>query len=70
MSAYNHGGKYPQEAVESINELLMQIQALYEECKDIAVQFDIAFTYSGPAGYGDGGYFDPEDHWTASSQSC
>lgn len=68
------------EAAKEINDILGQIHDLYEKAADIAREADVPFTYKGPAGYGDGGYFDAdrtEDHygnecdgWLASSQSC
>lgn len=78
MAVYNYGNKYPQEVVKKINDNLAQIQALYNECENLATEHGISFSYSGPAGYGDGGYFDPEgksgydedQYWCASSQSC
>lgn len=70
----------PQEAVQAINEGLKQIAAKYEELAAIAREHGLEFDYQGPAGYGDGGYFDPSrtqdswgneiDGWIASSQSC
>lgn len=68
------------EARKEIDQKLGQIADLYEECADIAREHGVSFSYGGPAGYGDGGYFDPErthndwgdesDGWLASSQSC
>lgn len=61
------------EALQRIGEKLQQIEQLYAECEVIALASGVSFSYNGPAGYGDGGYFDPEDSdsiWMASSQSC
>lgn len=75
MGAYS-GTK---EAMQAVNDKLRQIDELYKECEKIAIEHNVNFTYSGPAGYGDGGYFYPkgeEDNygemtnWHASSQSC
>ncbi|QBP06290.1 hypothetical protein [Stenotrophomonas phage YB07] len=66
-----------------IKAKLDQINRLYGELEDYAIEKNLRFHYCGPAGYGDGGSFDPddigrEDEWTgeqsdgwlASSQSC
>lgn len=74
MAAY-HG---PQKAMKEVNDRLAKIKELYAECEAIAMEHGVHFSYSGPAGYGDGGYFDPEreedwrgdSKWLASSQSC
>jgi hypothetical protein len=68
----------PEAAVRAINERLAQIASLYQQCEAIAIEHDVQFSYEGPAGYGDGGYFYPEAeerwgevlHWIASSTSC
>ena len=69
MGAYSG----PEAAVQAINERLAQIAALYEQCEAIATEHGVDFSYDGPAGYGDGGYFYTEDgagQWQASSNSC
>lgn len=66
------------EAFDEIRRILDEISSLYAECERIGVEHDVAFHYSGPAGYGDGGYFDPhgqdwagnDEMWQASSAGC
>ncbi len=70
------------QAAEKINAALIAIDELYAECEEVAIAHGVSFSYSGPAGYGDGGAFDPEivgeendwgdeqSGWCASSQSC
>lgn len=70
------------EAAEKINAALTAIQELYAECEEVAIAHGVSFSYSGPAGYGDSGGFDPESvgeedewgdeksGWRPSSQSC
>ena len=85
MGASIYSDKTPErlEAVQQINNKLAEIMGLYGECEEIAIKHGIHFSYGGPAGYGDGGYFDPSDigqkeyewsdpsdGWLASSQSC
>ncbi|QYW02638.1 hypothetical protein CPT_Marzo_096 [Stenotrophomonas phage Marzo] len=66
-----------------IKAKLDQINRLYGELEEYATKKNLRFHYSGPAGYGDGGSFDPyyvgvydeytgeeSDGWQASSQSC
>ncbi|QFR56641.1 hypothetical protein CPT_Mendera_092 [Stenotrophomonas phage Mendera] len=68
---------------EFIKDRLSKISALYGELEEYATEKNLYFHYEGPAGYGDGGAFRPndigvEDEWTgnisdgwqASSQSC
>lgn len=66
-------------ALEEIRSRLDQIEDLYLQCEEIAIDKGVSFHYSGPAGYGDGGYFDPDGKnywddevqmWKSSSQSC
>lgn len=57
-------------ANKQIAAKLAQIDVLYAECASIAEEAGIStFSYGGPAGYGDGGYW-TESGWQASSQSC
>lgn len=70
------------QAAAKINAALTTIQALYAECEEVAIAHGVSFSYSGPAGYGDSGGFDPESAgeedewgdeqsgWRPSSQSC
>lgn len=70
-------------ACAEIDAKLQKISELYQECAEIALAHNLSFRYTGPAGYGDGGYFDAErineepeydweepTPWLASSQSC
>lgn len=69
-------------AAAKINAALTAIQELYAECEEVAITHGVSFSYSGPAGYGDSGGFDPESvgeedecgdeqsGWRASSQNC
>lgn len=71
-------------AAAAINTALDNINSLYAEAEALAIEHGISFRYEGPAGYGDGGSFDPErlgeekeydweddpTGWFASSQSC
>lgn len=63
----------PKEAMKEVNDRLAKIAELYAECEAIAMEHGVDFSYDGPAGYGDGGYFYTEDgagQWQASSNSC
>lgn len=66
-------------AMNEISNRLAEIANLYHECEQIAIDAQVTFSYDGPAGYGDGGYFDPNgtnyytdepQMWLPSSQSC
>lgn len=70
-------------AAAAINKALSGVSDLYAEAEALAIEHGISFSYSGPAGYGDGGSFDPEcigekeydwedesTGWQASSHSC
>jgi hypothetical protein len=81
MAVYEWGiAPDAQEAVRKVNENLQKIAELYEECAQLARENNFSFRYEGPAGYGDGGNFDPHhthdnwgnniDGWLASSNSC
>lgn len=61
-----------EEAQKAIAAKLAQITALYNDCAAISEEAGTYFSYSGPAGYGDGGSYWPgeDDGWSASSQSC
>ncbi len=61
-----------EEAQKAIAAKLEKIANLYSECAEIAEKAGTYFSYSGPAGYGDGGSYWPgeDDGWSASSQSC
>lgn len=72
------------EAAAAINTALGNISSLYAEAEALAIEHGISFLYEGPAGYGDGGSFDPErigeekeydweddpTGWFPSSRSC
>lgn len=70
------------EATKEINDILKEIDALYQKAAEIADKHNVFFSYSGPAGYGDGGFYDPNwessdcwgeetgSNWQASSTSC
>lgn len=74
MAVYEWGTKpEAQDAIRQVNENLRKIEELYSQCAELAREHGFGFSYEGPAGYGDGGYFEPDDedgHWQASSQSC
>lgn len=57
-------------ALEEISNRLAEIETLYYECEQIALDADVTFHYDGPAGYGDCGYFDPhgKNEWTDEPQ--
>lgn len=57
------------EAYAKIAEIKRQIDGLYDEAASIADEYGLSFSYGGPAGYGDGGYYE-DGEWTASSNSC
>jgi len=57
-----------QEASKKIVELKAEIDVLYSRIADIADQAGLDYVrYDGPAGYGDGGYYDNENGWVSSS---
>lgn len=63
-------------ALKQISDNLQKIDALYSECERIALGAQVDFSYSGPAGWGDGGdfYCNPPEHreenWIPSSTTC
>lgn len=57
-----------QEASKKIAELTAKIDCLYTEIASIADQAGVDYVrYDGPAGYGDGCYYSPENGWVSSS---
>lgn len=57
-----------QEASKKITELKAEIDILYAEIASVADQAGMDYVrYEGPAGYGDGGYYDTENGWVSSS---
>lgn len=57
-----------QEALKKITELKAEIDSLYAEIASVADQASLDYVrYEGPAGYGDGGYYDTEEGWKSSS---
>ena len=79
MSDYPKNGN----SDEYIKNRLDKINRIYGELEDYATKNNLRFSYAGPAGYGDGGCFNPadigredewsgeeSDGWQASSQSC
>lgn len=48
------------EASKLIAGKLAEIERLYNECAKIAEDAQVGFSYSGPAGYGDSGWYTPK----------
>lgn len=62
-------GDKEREAYAKIAEIKGRIEQLYNEAAAIADEHGLYFSYDGPAGYGDGGYYE-DGEWRASSNSC
>lgn len=57
-----------QVASKKIAELKSQIDSLYAEIASVADEAGLDYVrYDGPAGYGDGGYYDTNEGWKSSS---
>lgn len=66
-------------AIKKIAQNIEQIEKLYKECEQIAIESGVGFDAYSPA-YGMGGWFNPvdiekndydcENGWYPSSQSC
>lgn len=54
-----------------VDELLAEITKNYSKIEEIARRYNLRVRYEGPVGYGDSGWYDPDDaEWVASSGSC
>lgn len=59
-----------QQASIQIAALKSEIDALYASIAELADKYQISVRYDGPAGYGDGGYYDDGEWVSSSAEGC
>lgn len=64
-----HTTEQLKEANQRISDKLEQAQKLVSEAEEIADEFNIGFSMD-LGGYGMGGWYEANEGWQASSQSC